>query len=53
MGGGNEQIALNTSLLNISTGQIFCFVMIVAGLVMMFLTWRLSKKQKNVQIQKQ
>ena len=51
--GSNEQIALNTSLLNISTGQIFCFIMIVIGLVMMFLTWRLSKKQKSSQIQKQ
>ncbi|MBP5443779.1 MAG: prolipoprotein diacylglyceryl transferase [Treponema sp.] len=45
-GGSNTQIALNTSLLNISTGQIFCFCMIVLGIIMMIATWRYSKRKK-------
>ncbi|MBP5451325.1 MAG: prolipoprotein diacylglyceryl transferase, partial [Treponema sp.] len=43
----SRQYALNTSLLNISTGQILCFIMIVGGLILMFVTWRLSKKGKK------
>ena len=45
-GGSNTQIALNTSLLNISTGQIFCFCMIVLGIIIMIATWRYSKRKK-------
>ena len=45
-GGSNTQIALNTSLLNISTGQIFCFCMIVFGIIIMIATWRYSKRKK-------
>ena len=46
-GGSKTQIALNTSLLNISTGQIFCFCMIVLGIIMMIATWRYSKRKKG------
>ena len=45
----SKQYALNTSLLNISTGQILCFIMIVGGLILMFVTWRLSKKGKKTE----
>lgn len=35
---------LNTSLLNISTGQILCFLMIVFGVTVLIVQWRRNKK---------
>ena len=41
-------IYTNTSLLNFSTGQIFCFIMIVCSLVAWaILLWRETRKKKN------
>lgn len=45
----NEILYKNTSLLNISTGQILCFLMIVGGLVLMLILYRLSCKRKRSQ----
>ena len=33
--------------MNISTGQIFCFIMIVGGLGLMFALWLRDKKMKE------
>ena len=40
----NAPIYTNTSLLNFSTGQILCFLMIVFAIVYGFICWRISKK---------
>lgn len=37
----------NTSLLNISTGQILCFLMITGAIIMFFVTRHLSKEKKE------
>ncbi|MBQ7158170.1 MAG: prolipoprotein diacylglyceryl transferase [Treponema sp.] len=42
----NAPIYLNTSLLNISTGQILCFLMILGGLGVMLTCYLLDKKKK-------
>ena len=44
---GSTELARNTSWMNISTGQIFCFVMIVGGLGLMFALWLRDKKMKQ------
>ena len=44
---GSTELARNTSLMNISTGQIFCFIMIVGGLGLMFALWLRDKKLKK------
>lgn len=44
---GSTDLARNTSLLNISTGQILCFIMIVGGLGLMFALWLRDKKLKK------
>jgi len=45
---GSTILYQNTSLLNISTGQIFCFCMIAGGIVLMFVLkwWDKHKKSK-------
>ncbi len=43
---GNKETALNTSLLNISTGQIFCSIMILGGIALMITLWILHKKKQ-------
>lgn len=40
-------IYTNTSLLNFSTGQVLCFIMIVAALAMFFITYFLSRSLKS------
>lgn len=45
---GSEAIYTNTSLLNISTGQIFCFVMIVGGLALMLCLYFWDKHKKKI-----
>lgn len=42
----NAPIYMNTSLLNISTGQILCFLMILGGIALGITSYMLSKKQK-------
>ena len=42
----NAPIYMNTSLLNISTGQILCFLMILGGIALGITSYILSKKQK-------
>lgn len=42
----NAPLYLNTSLLNISTGQILCLLMIIGGLGLGLFSYFLSKKQK-------
>lgn len=42
----NEMIFMNSSLLNISTGQILCFLMIIAGLTYGIINWLIYRKQK-------
>lgn len=44
---GNTSVATNTSLLNISTGQILCFLMIVGGIILMIVLGILDKKRKK------
>ncbi len=44
---GNDAIYKNTSLLDISTGQIFCFVMIFGGLILMLCLYFWDKHKKN------
>ena len=39
-------IYMNTSLLNFSTGQILCFLMMAFAIIYALVCWRLSKKQK-------
>lgn len=43
----NSPIYMNTSLLNISTGQILCMLMIVGGILLGIFSWRLSPKKKK------
>lgn len=43
---GNAALYTNTSLLNISTGQILCFIMIAGGTGILIGTWLLNKKRK-------
>lgn len=45
----NAPIYLNTSLLNISTGQILCFLMILGGTGILITCWLLDKKKKAAQ----
>ena len=46
--GGNKVLYQNTSLLDISTGQVLCFLMMAGGAVLMLILWGLSKrKNKN------
>ncbi len=45
IGGNGAVVYENTSLLNISTGQILCFLMILGGLVFILLGWKLSKNK--------
>ena len=40
-------IYTNTSLLNFSTGQVLCFIMIVGGIVMALATYVYSRKRKK------
>ena len=40
-------IYLNTSLLNISTGQVLCFLMILGGAGVLLVCWWLDKKKKQ------
>ena len=40
-------IYTNTSLLNFSTGQVLCFIMIVGGIVMALATYGYSRKRKK------
>lgn len=42
----NAPIYLNTSLLNISTGQILCFLMILTGIGMWTGSWIVSRRKK-------
>lgn len=44
---GSDAIYMNTSLLNISTGQILCFIMITGGLVLLLVRWLLSRKNNS------
>lgn len=44
---GSTDIYKNTSLLNISTGQILCFCMIAGGLILMLVLWLLDRKKKK------
>ena len=46
---GSQILYTNTSLLNISTGQILCFIMITVGLTTMIILWRLNAKKKSEQ----
>ena len=39
-------IYMNTSLLNISTGQILCFLMILGGIGVTVAGWRLKQREK-------
>lgn len=43
----NPSIFTNSSLLNISTGQVFCFIMIVFGIAFGITTYLISKKRNN------
>lgn len=43
----NAPIYMNTSLFNISTGQILCFLMILGGIGIAIVNWLLSKRSKN------
>ncbi|MCR4579974.1 MAG: prolipoprotein diacylglyceryl transferase [Treponema sp.] len=43
---GSAPIYTNTSLLNFSTGQILCFIMIVFSIAYALIAWRISKKEK-------
>ncbi len=43
----NAPIYMNTSLLNISTGQILCMLMMLGGIVLMVVCWQRHKKQKR------
>lgn len=45
----NAPIYLNTSLLNISTGQILCLLMIAGGIAVALLGWHLDRKKKKSQ----
>lgn len=42
----NAPIYMNTSLLNISTGQILCFLMILGGIGVAVAGWRLKQREK-------
>lgn len=44
----NAKLYENTSLLNISTGQILCSIMMVAGISIMVVCWIRSSKSKKV-----
>ena len=44
---GDKVIYQNNSLLNISTGQILCFIMILGGTVFLITLAILNKKKKN------
>ncbi len=46
-GSADASIYKNTSMLNISTGQIFCLLMITGGIILMLVLWFRSKKAKN------
>lgn len=46
--GPGEILYRNTSLLNISTGQVLCFLMILAGLIFMAVMWFVNKKKENL-----
>lgn len=46
--GSGEILYRNTSLLNISTGQVLCFLMILAGLIFMAVMWFVNKKKENL-----
>lgn len=43
----NAPLYMNTSLLNISTGQILCLLMIAGGTALLIFSYLFSKKQKN------
>ncbi|WP_178843077.1 prolipoprotein diacylglyceryl transferase [uncultured Treponema sp.] len=43
----NAPLYMNTSLLNISTGQVLCLLMIAGGTALLVFSYLLSKKQKN------
>ena len=44
---GSTALYTNTSLLNISTGQILCFLMIAGGIVIIICTWFWDKKKQK------
>ena len=43
----NAPIYTNTSLLNFSTGQILCFIMILSGITYGLITFLLAKKKET------
>lgn len=43
----NAPLYMNTSLLNISTGQVLCLLMIAGGTALLIFSYLFSKKQKN------
>lgn len=49
---GSTALYKNTSLLNISTGQILCFLMITGGMAIIVGTWLLSRKKASELSQK-
>ncbi len=44
---GSNTLYRNTSLLNISTGQVLCFLMIAGGLILMLVLWLTSRQKKT------
>jgi phosphatidylglycerol:prolipoprotein diacylglycerol transferase len=46
---GDNPIQLLVSPWNFTTGQIFCFLMILAGLALEYIFWRLDKREKGKQ----
>ena len=46
--GGESPNYLMSSVLNFTTGQIFCFIMILTGVIILMISRRYSRKGKNV-----
>jgi phosphatidylglycerol:prolipoprotein diacylglycerol transferase len=44
---GSNALYRNTSLLNISTGQVLCFLMITGGLILMLVLWLLNRRHNT------
>ncbi len=49
MGDKTSELYRNTSLLNISTGQILCFLMILGGIAIMISSWIISRRSLKKQ----
>ena len=45
---GSTAVYTNTSLLNISTGQVLCFLMIVGSAILMLVLWFLDRRKKKL-----